>query len=279
MSRRVGLPGTVKLRTEGHFVDQLAARDRRGAGIGRMIAIDLVDPNPYQPRQQMGDLTELTASIKEKGILEPLIVRRREDRYQIISGERRYQAALQVGLTEVPCVERDVDDQETVEIALVENIQRKDLTPFEESEAYGQLVDHHGYTHEALAKRIGKSRTSITETLSLNAMPDDIKHLCRLADIASKSLLLQIVRQDSPEKMAALVEAISKQRLNRDQVRQSQRRKPSRGRPKNFVFKYGPKGNPFPRPNDISQEPCGKKQRSLVRSASSLRSSRRRQTE
>jgi ParB family chromosome partitioning protein len=82
---------------------------------------------------------------------------------------------VQAGLTEVPCLERDVDDLETIEIALVENIQRKDLTPFEEAEAFAQLVNEHEYTHEGLAGRIGKSRTSVTETLSLNAMPEQVK--------------------------------------------------------------------------------------------------------
>ena len=242
MSRRAGLPTTVKFRNDAHFVDELETR--QGASIGRMISIEDLEPNPHQPRQQMGDLSELTSSIREKGILEPLIVRRHGGSFQIISGERRYQAALQAGLTELPCVERNVDDQETLELALVENIQRKDLTPFEEAEAFSQLVEHHGYTHEALSKRIGKSRTSITEALSLNAMPDDIKNLCRLADITSKSLLLQVVRQNDPGKMALLIEKISSGSLNRDETRKATR-KPSRGRPKNFVFKYGARGNPF----------------------------------
>jgi ParB family chromosome partitioning protein len=242
VSKRAGLPETIKFRNDAHFVEELGTR--RGSAIGRMISIDEIEPNPHQPRQQMGDLTELTASIREKGILEPLIVRRQEDHFQIISGERRYQAALQAGLTELPCVERDVDDNETIEIALVENIQRKDLTPFEEAEAFGQLVHHHNYTHEALARRIGKSRTSVTESLSLNALPADIKNLCRLADISSKSLLLQIVRQATPEKMAALVERISREQLNREKARVAVR-KPSRGRPRSFVFKYGSRGNPF----------------------------------
>ncbi|HSF19330.1 MAG TPA: ParB/RepB/Spo0J family partition protein [Vicinamibacteria bacterium] len=236
------MPSTIKLRNDAHFVEELDSR--RWATIGRMIPIEEIDPNPNQPRQQMGDLSELTASIREKGILEPLIVRGYQGHYQIISGERRYQAALQAGLTELPCVLRDVDDQETIELALVENIQRKDLTPFEEAEAFGMLVNQHGYTHEALASRIGKSRTSVTESLSLNSMPEDIKNLCRLADITSKSLLLQVVRQDSPQKMAALVEKISAGQLNRDQARRSTR-KPQRGRPKNFVFRYGERSTPF----------------------------------
>ncbi|MGH9321856.1 MAG: ParB/RepB/Spo0J family partition protein, partial [Vicinamibacteria bacterium] len=106
------------------------------------------------------------------------------------------------------------------------------------------LVDEHGYTHEALASRIGKSRTSVTEVLSLNAMPEEVKNLCRLADISSKSLLLQIVRQDSPEKMVSLVERISRDELSREQTRRLSR-KPQRGRPKSFVFTYGSRGNPF----------------------------------
>ncbi len=242
MSRKAGLPGSVKLRHNVHFVEELSTR--HGSSIGRMIPIEHIEPNPNQPRQQMGDLAELTASVREKGILEPLIVRRRGSNYQIISGERRYQAAVQAKLTELPCVERDVDDRETIEIALVENLQRKDLTPFEEAEALSELATQYQYTHEELARRIGKSRTSITEMLSLAKMPDDVKKLCRLADIASKSLLLQIVRQDNPEKMISLVEKISREGLNREQARKVSRI-PQKGRPKNFIFKYGQKGSPF----------------------------------
>ena len=93
-----------------------------------MVPIDLIDPNPNQPRQVMGDLSELMASIAEKGIIEPLVLRQRGERYQIIAGERRYQAAVQVGLKELPGVIREADDNEIMEIALVENLQRKDLT-------------------------------------------------------------------------------------------------------------------------------------------------------
>src|SRR6185295_11814523 len=114
-----------------------------------------------------------------------------------------------VGLRELPVVIRDVDDNEIIEVALVDNIQRKDLTAFEEAEALHSLANRSSYTHEALARKLGKSRTSITESLALNAMPEDVKNLCRLADITSKSLLLQVVRQPSQQKMAALVEKIA----------------------------------------------------------------------
>ena len=196
-----GLPETVRMRHDEHYVEALSSS--AGAPIGRLVPIDLIDPNPNQPRQVMGDLSELMASIAEKGIVEPIIARQRGSRFQIVAGERRYQAAVQVGLREIPIVIREVDDNEIIEIALIENIQRKDLTAFEESEALHSLAERCGYTHEDMARRLGKSRTSITESLTLNNMPDEVKNLCRLADIHSKSLLLQIVRQGDPQKMLA----------------------------------------------------------------------------
>lgn len=183
MPRR-GLPDSVAMRHDEHYVEALAAS--AGTPVGRMVPIDTIDPNPNQPRQVMGDLSELIASIAEKGLLEPLVVRQRGDRFQIVAGERRYQAAVQVGLTELPVVIRDVDDTEMLELALIENIQRKDLTAFEEAEALHGLAERCGYTHEDLARRLGKSRTSITESLSLMNMPEEVRNLCRLADINGK---------------------------------------------------------------------------------------------
>jgi ParB family chromosome partitioning protein len=231
------------MRHDEHYVEALAAS--AGTPVGRMVPIDQIDPNPNQPRQVMGDLSELIASIGEKGILEPLVVRQRGERFQIVAGERRYQAAVQVGLRDLPVVIRDVDDMEMLELALIENLQRKDLTPFEEAEALQGLADRCSYTHEDLAKRLGKSRTSITESLSLVAMPEEVRRLCRLADISSKSLLLQVVRQTTPEKMTALVEKIASQGgATRQQVRdQAARQKP--GRPKAYVFAYRPPDKTF----------------------------------
>src|SRR4051795_13417430 len=227
------------MRHDEHYVETLAAS--AGAPIGRMVPIDLVDPNPNQPRQVMGDLSELMASIAEKGIIEPVIVRQRGSRFQIVAGERRYQAAVQVGLRDIPIVIREVDDDEIIEIALIENIQRKDLTPFEEAEALQSLGTRCGYTHEDMARRLGKSRTSITESLSLNNMPDEVKNLCRLADISSKSLLLEIVRQGDPQKMVALVEKIAREGgvVTREAVRrEKETAKPKAGRPKHYTFSY-----------------------------------------
>jgi ParB family chromosome partitioning protein len=240
---RRGLPDSIAMRHDEHYVEALAAS--AGMPIGRLIPIDQIDPNPDQPRQVMGDLSELMASIAEKGILEPLVVRQRGSRFQIVAGERRYQAAVQVGLRELPVVVRDVDDTEVVELALIENLQRKDLTPFEEAEALHGLAVRCGYTHQDLARRLGKSRTSITESLALQGMPEEVRNLCRLADISSKSLLLQVVRQDTPEKMTALVEKMASQGgATRQQLRDATAR-PKAGRPKHFVFAWRPPTKAF----------------------------------
>jgi ParB family transcriptional regulator, chromosome partitioning protein len=231
-----GLPQTVRMRHDEHYVEALTSS--AGEPVGRMVPIDQLDPNPNQPRQVMGDLSELMASIAEKGIIEPLIVRQRGRRFQIVAGERRYQAAVQVGLREVPVVIRDVDDNEVVEIALIENIQRKDLTPFEEAEALHSLATRCSYTHEDMARRLGKSRTAITESLSLNNMPDEVKNLCRLADIHSKSLLLQVVRQGDPQKMVALVEKIARDGGSTREAVRKEVARPKPGRPKAYVFSY-----------------------------------------
>src|SRR5688500_831771 len=224
------------MRHDEHYVEALTSS--AGAPIGRMVPIEQVDPNPNQPRQVMGDLSELMASIAEKGIIEPIVVRQRGPRIQIVAGARRYQAAVQVGVREIPIVIREVDDAEIIEIALIEDIQRKDLKPFEEAEALHSLATKCSYTHEDMARRLGKSRTAITESLSLNNMPEEVKNLCRLADIHSKSLLLQVVRQGDPQKMVALVEKIARDGgVTREAVRK-ETAKPKAGRPKAFVFSY-----------------------------------------
>jgi ParB family chromosome partitioning protein len=231
-----GLPETVRMRHDEHYVDALSSS--AGAPLGRMMPIDQLEANPNQPRQVMGDLSELMASIAEKGIIEPIIVRQRGTRFQIVAGERRYQAAVQVGLREIPVVVREVDDHEIIEIALIENIQRKDLTAFEESEALQALAERCGYTHEDMARRLGKSRTAITESLTLNHMPEEVKNLCRLADITSKSLLLQIVRQGDAQKMVGLVEKMTTEGVVTREAVRKQTAKPKAGRPKAYIFNY-----------------------------------------
>jgi ParB family chromosome partitioning protein len=236
------------MRHDNHFVDQLGRPG--GVPVGRLIPVEDIDPNPNQPRQALGDLSELVSSIREKGVLEPILVRPRGSRFQIIAGERRYRAASEVGLAEIPCIVRDTDDAEMMEIALVENLQRKDLSAFEEADGLKVLAETYGYTHERMAEKIGRSRTSITETLSLTAMPGEVRELCRLADIHSKSLLLQIVRQSDTQKMIAFIERLHSNgsgatREDARRIAQEQKAKPTRGRPRHFVFKYQPREKTF----------------------------------
>jgi ParB family chromosome partitioning protein len=233
------------MRHDTHYVDQLTRPS--GAPFGRLIPIEDIDPNPNQPRQAMGDLSELVASIREKGILEPILVRPVGARFQVIAGERRYRAALEVGVAEIPCVVRDSSDAETMELALVENLQRKDLSAFEEADALKILADTYGYTHEKMAEKLGKSRSSLTETLALSAMPEEVRQLCRLADISGKSLLLQIVRQGEPQKMVDLIERLRHEGATREVARRAvkQEKKPQRGRPKHYVFRYQPRERSF----------------------------------
>ena len=243
MSRQSGLPQAKRMRHDAHFVDEITAQ-HRGESVGRMIDIRRINPNPHQPRKQFGDLSEMVASVKEKGVLEPILVRAFEGDFQIIAGERRYQAAKAAGLQRIPCIEVDVDARGMLEISLIENLQRKDLTPFEESAAIQRLCDQFRYTHEEIARKLGKSRTVITEILSLNRLPEEIQDRCRQADIVSKSMLLQIVRQDSVEDMHKLINRITGEGITREEARQF--KKPSTGRPpRNFTYRFKPENDDF----------------------------------
>lgn len=239
MSRKAGLPLDKRMRHDTHFVEEVTSG--RHTAIGRLIDIDKLEPNPHQPRRQFGDLSDLVASIKEKGVLEPILVRAHADRFQIIAGERRYQASVIAGLSQIPCVEIDVDNRGSLEISLIENLQRKDLTPFEEAASLQRLCDQFGYTHDQLARKLGKSRPSITETLSLNRLPEPVQDVCRQADITSRSTLLQIVRQESIEQMFSLIERISASGLTRDEIRDHKRAKrPRDNRSRHFTFRFRP---------------------------------------
>lgn len=243
MSKFRGLPPEKRMRHDSHFVEAITAE--RSDSIGRLIDIDRIETNPHQPRKDFGDLTEMVASVKEKGILEPILVRMHEGKYQIIAGERRYQAARLAGLLHVPCIEVDVDAKGMLEISLIENLQRKDLSPFEESAALQRLCDQFRYTHEEIARKLGKSRTVITEALSLHRMPEEVQERCRQADIESKSMLLQVVRQESVEKMHELIDRISAHGITREEARrfgQDDGRKP---KPQHYVFRFRPEDKSF----------------------------------
>jgi ParB family chromosome partitioning protein len=234
------------MRHDAHYVEQLTTFS--GAAIGRMIPVDKIRPNPDQPRKTLGDLGELIESIKQKGVLEPLLVRYipRDDLYHIISGERRYHASRAAGLREVPCIEKIADDAETLELALIENLQRKDLTAFEEADGLFRLAEQFDYTHDDIAKKIGRSRSSVTETLSLRNIPDPVRKRCLDRGIVSKSLLLQVSRQPNEKKMLEAVQRIIQGGLTRDEARQERRDESALGpRPQPFIFNYEPEGGGF----------------------------------
>ncbi|HET6145698.1 MAG TPA: ParB/RepB/Spo0J family partition protein [Candidatus Acidoferrales bacterium] len=246
MSKRMGLPVTLKMRHDAHYVEQLATYS--GAAIGRMVPVDKIRPNPDQPRKFLGDLRDLTESIREKGVLEPLLVRfvPHEDCYYIISGERRYHSSRAAGLREVPCIEKIADDAETLELALIENLQRKDLTPFEEADGLQRLAEQFEYTHEDIAKKIAKARSSVTETMSLRVIPEELRKLCVEHGIVSKSLLLQIARQPNERKMAEAIHRIAQAGLTRDEARRERQEESNSGpRPQPFIFNFRPENEAF----------------------------------
>ena len=209
----------ISMRHDAHYVEELSSQSL--SPIGRMISVDSLDPNPEQPRVEIGDLSELTASVREKGVLEPLLVKSStaKGHWMIIAGERRWRAARAAGLREVPCIEMEVDECSVAEIALIENMQRKDLTPWEEADGLASLCQRYGYTHEDLAKKVGKSRSTITEALSLASIPEEIREECRRADIHAKSLLLQIVRQPDVASMREAMREMACRNIKREEVR------------------------------------------------------------
>jgi len=229
------------MRHDSHYVEELS--QHQPAAVGRMISLDKIDPNPDQPRTEFGDLSELTASIAEKGVLEPLLVKPSRDtgRWMIIAGERRFRAARIAGLTEVPCVEMDIDAGSVAEIALIENMQRKDLTVWEEADGLLSLCERFGYTHEEVSRKVGKSRSTVTEALSIAAIPPDVREICREADVSAKSMLLQIVRQPDDEGMRRLAKQIASRGLTRDDAREVRRQEMGprvAAEVKPYTFKY-----------------------------------------
>ena len=250
MSKLRGLPSEHKMRHDFHFVEELGT-PRAAETIGRMIDLELLDVNPHQPRKTLGDLGDLVSSIKEKGVLEPVLVREANNRFQIIAGERRYHASKAAGLTQVPCIVMDVDERGVLEISLIENLQRRDLTAFEEADGIQYLCERFDYTHEKVAQKLSKSRSSITELLSIAGIPEEVREACRRADISSKSLLVEVARQNSLEDMTSFVALIARDGLSREDARRMKGQpldatEPAAGAateepappPRPFVFKF-----------------------------------------
>ncbi|MDN5926789.1 MAG: ParB/RepB/Spo0J family partition protein [Hyphomicrobiales bacterium] len=186
-------------------MDQPVAAAAAPVAADRGLPIELISPNPRNPRRRFadGDLADLSQSIREHGVVQPVVVRRAggDGRYEIIAGERRWRAAQLAGMTEIPAIIRDVSDREALELAIVENIQRADLNPVEEAAGFQQLIDDHGYTQADLGQVIGKSRSHVANTLRLLKLPEDVRAM--LVDGAlSAGHARALVTADDPASLA-----------------------------------------------------------------------------
>ena len=239
MSARRGLPTAVKMRHDVHYVDSLLFKE--GEVIGRKVALDLIRPNPNQPRKEMGEIDQLADSVREHGVLEPILVIQEEGVYRIVSGERRYLAARQAGLDEMPCIVKNLNAQQIVEVALVDSIQRKDHNPLEEADGLQVLFEEFGYTHDQLARKIGKSRSSVSETLSIAQLSDRVRRAAVAAGVLAKSVLVDIAKLHAEPAQLKMIEKLGKG-ATRSDLRQ-ETRKPKRARP--FVFKFRDPGKTY----------------------------------
>lgn len=191
-SRTRGLGrGLSALFDEGEAADSGEARSEGGSAQGvKMLPIETIYPNPDQPRKRFTDqeLEELSESIADKGLLQPILVRpssSRSGEFEIVAGERRWRAAQKARIHEIPCLVRELTDRETLEIAIVENVQRSDLTPVEEARAFRQLTETYGHTQSEVAEAVGKSRVHITNMLRLLALPDAILDMIERGELSA----------------------------------------------------------------------------------------------
>ena len=236
-NKRSGLPEAISMRHDDHFVDLISSR-----GIGpriRMISLEKIDPNPHQARSELGNIQELMDSIKSKGVLEPILVRPKADRFEIIAGERRYIASKNISLKEIPCIEMDVQENEAMEIALIENLQRKDLDLFEEADGLNALIDLYGYSHQEVSEKIGKARSTITEILSISKVPDKVREIIKTSGVFSRSTIIEIAKQKSDSDMLKFAQQIVERRLTREDTRDlSKLLKGKVKKPKFYVYNY-----------------------------------------
>jgi ParB family chromosome partitioning protein len=186
----------------------------------------IIAPNPNQPRKYFDEvaLQELAESIKQTGIIQPIIIRKEGDKIILVAGERRLRASKMAGLSKIPCV---LTKGNPIEIALIENLQRENLNPIEESEALHQMIEEYNYTQQELAHVIGKGRSTITETLSLNRLPTKIKDECRRADSVSRRVLVEVAKRENHTEMINLFTQIKNNKLTSDDVRKITRKKKS----------------------------------------------------
>ena len=182
------------------------APDSDEARLVNTIPVELMQPSPFQPRKHFDDeaFAALVESVRDKGVLQPLLVRKDpndDKRYEIVAGERRWRAAQQARLHEVPVVVRELSDRDTLEVALVENLQREDLTPLEEAEAYRRLMEEFGHTQEVLAKAVGKSRSHVANMMRLLGLPKPVQRMLDERQI-SAGHARSLINSEKPEELA-----------------------------------------------------------------------------
>jgi ParB family chromosome partitioning protein len=192
---------------------------RAAAGSPTEVAIDRIDPNPYQPRTQFREeaLAELAQSIRASGIIQPLVLRRNGDRYQLIAGERRWRAALQAGLKQVPAVVRDVPETQALELTLVENLQREDLSPIEQAKAFDRLSGEFGMTQDEVAQRTGKDRATVSNTIRLLKLEKPIQELIDRGSLSAGHGRALLAIED-PKLRQALAARAARGRMNVRQI-------------------------------------------------------------
>lgn len=201
---------------------------RRQATVLTLVPLNVVRPNQDQPRKHFDEtkLAELAESIRRHGLLQPIVVRRAPEGFELIAGERRLRAAQLAGVDRLPALVREVDDP--LETALIENLQREDLSPLEEAEALAALIGRHGYSHQEVADLLGKSRPYVSNTLALIRLPDTVKDdLHRDGGTVSRELLLGVARQESPEAAVALWQRLKLDALSVRQFRAEQHGMPT----------------------------------------------------
>jgi ParB family chromosome partitioning protein len=183
------------------------------------LPLSLLDPNPFQPRQGMepADLEHLTASILEHGVLQPIVVRRHGDRYQVIAGERRFRAAQSAGLQEVPAVIRQADDEQMLELALVENLQREDLDPIEKATSFKSYLDRTGKTQDAAARRLGLDRSTIANMIRLLDLPKEVQFMVR-SGLVAMGHARAILSLENPKRQVEIAQRVAREGLSVRQV-------------------------------------------------------------
>ncbi len=214
----------------GMGLDALFGDNGAEGGDTHTLRISEIEPNRKQPRQDFDEaaIAELADSIRQHGLIQPIVVRPMEEGYQIVAGERRWRACRMLGMSDVPVVVKDFTDEETAQIALIENIQRQDLNPVEEAAAYRALMDEYGMTQEALSKAVGKSRSAIANSVRLLNLPDEIVEMLRkgklsagqakaIASADSEDTMLEIAKLAADGKITVRgIEKLASERSDKD---------------------------------------------------------------